>query len=457
GSPASAPAKNPSEGRGKRDMKFGIFDYIDARGETLQKTYEDRLALLQAAEAAGFYGYHLTEHHATPLSMTPSPSVFLAAAARETRRIRPGTLLYLLPLYHPLRLLEELCMLDHLSGGRLDIGVGRGISPMEFDAYRVDFQQAGADYEHVLNILYQGFTQERIDYRCDRFTFKDVPGRNPAAAAPASAVVVRAARRSWSGVCGTARHARGDARSGREGREHAGDLPRALADLCGRPHAPAIAGGDAPLRRDARDLRRRFRRRGRAPRAAGLQALVRQSRLAVGRARLVSADLDLGRLRPVEGRGHFGGRKPRHGRAHPHRAGRAHPAELSRADAGLRLAHARPGNALAGAIQKRDHAEARGDELRRGFACSSARNHITHDALAPRCIDLKKETAWPPDRSISRRCWHPPCRRRRPSGPGFPNTISPAATTMPTTFRSIVSLRPRPRCSRAKARRLRPT
>ena len=111
-------------------MKFGIFDYIDARGETLQQTYEDRLALLQAAEAAGFYGYHLTEHHATPLSMTPSPSVFLAAAARETRRIRLGTLLYLLPLYHPLRLLEELCMLDHLSGGRLDIGVGRGISPM---------------------------------------------------------------------------------------------------------------------------------------------------------------------------------------------------------------------------------------------------------------------------------------------------------------------------------------
>src|SRR5215510_1308487 len=98
-------------------MKFGIFDYIDARGETLHKTYEDRLALLQAAEAAGFHGYHLTEHHATPLSMTPSPSVFLAAAARETRRIRLGTLLYLLPLYHPLRLLEELCMLDHLSDG----------------------------------------------------------------------------------------------------------------------------------------------------------------------------------------------------------------------------------------------------------------------------------------------------------------------------------------------------
>src|SRR5258707_7508264 len=131
-------------------MKFGIFDYIDARGETLQKTYEDRLALLQAAEAAGFCGYHLTEHHATPLSMTPSPSVFLAAAARETRRIRLGTLLYLLPLYHPLRLLEELCMLDHLSGGRLDIGVVRRLSAMEFDGYGPDLGQAGPPYERRL-------------------------------------------------------------------------------------------------------------------------------------------------------------------------------------------------------------------------------------------------------------------------------------------------------------------
>jgi alkanesulfonate monooxygenase SsuD/methylene tetrahydromethanopterin reductase-like flavin-dependent oxidoreductase (luciferase family) len=156
-------------------MKFGIFDYIDDRGEPLHKTYDDRLALLQAAEAAGFYGYHLTEHHATPLSMTPSPGVFLAAAARETQRIRLGTLLYLLPLYHPLRLFEELCMLDHLSHGRLDIGLGRGISPMEFEAYGVDFGQSGRDFDHVFNILYQGFTRDRIEYQGDRFDFHDVP------------------------------------------------------------------------------------------------------------------------------------------------------------------------------------------------------------------------------------------------------------------------------------------
>src|SRR6201982_2749388 len=156
-------------------MKFGIFDYIDARGETLQKTYEDRLALLQAAEAAGFYGYHLPEHHATPLSMTPSPSVFLAAAARETRRIRLGTLLYLLPLYHPLRLLEEVCMLDHLSGGRLDIGVGRGISPFELGHYGVDAAAAPAQYFEALASVRRALPSQTLTFEGKFYHYRDVP------------------------------------------------------------------------------------------------------------------------------------------------------------------------------------------------------------------------------------------------------------------------------------------
>ncbi len=106
-----------SRGQTEDGMKFGIFDYIDRRDEPLARTFAERFELIQAAEAAGFYGYHITEHHATPLSGTPSPSVFLAAAAQHTRRIRLGALLFLLPLYHPLRLLEELCMVDHLEPG----------------------------------------------------------------------------------------------------------------------------------------------------------------------------------------------------------------------------------------------------------------------------------------------------------------------------------------------------
>ncbi len=156
-------------------MKFGIFDYLDQRGEPLSKLYQDRIELVQAAEDAGFYGYHLTEHHATPLSTTPSPAIFLAALAQHTKRIRLGALLFLLPLYHPLRLLEELCMVDHLSKGRLDIGVGRGVSPYEFASFGVDLKDSGDVFEEVLDILYKGFTQDRLTYEGKRYQLKDVP------------------------------------------------------------------------------------------------------------------------------------------------------------------------------------------------------------------------------------------------------------------------------------------
>src|SRR2546426_837115 len=113
------------------EVTFGLFDWIDRRPGPIGQLYEERLRLVEAADAAGFYCYHLAEHHATPLGMTPSPSVFLAAVAQRTRRIHLGPLVYLLPLYSPLRLIGEICMLDHLSGGRLELGVGRGVSPYE--------------------------------------------------------------------------------------------------------------------------------------------------------------------------------------------------------------------------------------------------------------------------------------------------------------------------------------
>jgi alkanesulfonate monooxygenase SsuD/methylene tetrahydromethanopterin reductase-like flavin-dependent oxidoreductase (luciferase family) len=158
-----------------RAMQFGIFDYIDRRDEPLSQTYEERMQLLQEADQGGFYGYHVTEHHATPLSGTPSPTVFLAAAAQRTRRIRLGALLFLLPLYQPLRLLEELCMVDHLSNGRLDIGVGRGVSPYEFASFGVELKDSGDAFDEVLEILYKGFTQERLTHHGKRFHLDDVP------------------------------------------------------------------------------------------------------------------------------------------------------------------------------------------------------------------------------------------------------------------------------------------
>jgi alkanesulfonate monooxygenase SsuD/methylene tetrahydromethanopterin reductase-like flavin-dependent oxidoreductase (luciferase family) len=150
-------------------MQFGIFDYIDVRDEAPARTFDERMALLRAAEDAGFLGYHLTEHHATPLSLAPSPNVFLAAAARETKRLRLGSLVHLLPLYNPVRLIEELAMLDHLSHGRLDIGCGTGASPWEFQAFGEDFDGARDGFEEMFEILHKGLTQDRLVHHGKRW------------------------------------------------------------------------------------------------------------------------------------------------------------------------------------------------------------------------------------------------------------------------------------------------
>src|SRR6266571_3333335 len=116
-------------------LQFGIFDWIEWDQAPASDIFEQRLQMLEYADQAGFYAYHLAEHHVTPLSLAPSPTVFLTAVAQRTRRLRLGPLVYLLPFYNPLRLLHEICMLDHLSHGRLELGVGRGIVPMEAEHF----------------------------------------------------------------------------------------------------------------------------------------------------------------------------------------------------------------------------------------------------------------------------------------------------------------------------------
>ena len=91
-------------------MQFGIFDQNDHGPYKLGEQYENRLQLIEFYDQAGFRTYHMSEHHATPLNMTPSPSVFLAAVAQRTKRLRFGALVYVLPAHHPLRLAEEICM-----------------------------------------------------------------------------------------------------------------------------------------------------------------------------------------------------------------------------------------------------------------------------------------------------------------------------------------------------------
>jgi alkanesulfonate monooxygenase SsuD/methylene tetrahydromethanopterin reductase-like flavin-dependent oxidoreductase (luciferase family) len=160
---------------GMTGMDFGVFDHLDRNDLALAAYYEDRLKLVEAYDQAGFYSYHLAEHHSTPLGMAPSPSVFLSALAQRTRKLRFGPLVFALPLHHPLRLIEEICMLDHLSGGRLDIGFGRGSSPIELAYYGEDPAAAQEVYAEALELVLQGLTRNTVNHQGKRFSFGDVP------------------------------------------------------------------------------------------------------------------------------------------------------------------------------------------------------------------------------------------------------------------------------------------
>src|SRR5215207_8747888 len=154
-------------------MRFGLFDHMDRSGENTSAQYETRLQILEACDRAGFYSYHLAEHHGTPLGLAPSPSVFLAAVAQRTTRLRLGPLVYTLALYNPVRLAEEVCMLDALSGGRLELGVGRGISPIELRMLGVDPDEAPSMYAERLEILLRALTSERLDFQGDFHVLTD--------------------------------------------------------------------------------------------------------------------------------------------------------------------------------------------------------------------------------------------------------------------------------------------
>ena len=113
----------------------------------------------------------MSEHHSTPLNLTPSPSVFLAAAAQRTSRLRLGALVYILPAHHPLRLAEEICMLDHLSNGRLEIGIGRGASPHEIEYYGIDPDHAPAMYVEAYTVIMQALTQRQVNFKGKHYRF----------------------------------------------------------------------------------------------------------------------------------------------------------------------------------------------------------------------------------------------------------------------------------------------
>jgi alkanesulfonate monooxygenase SsuD/methylene tetrahydromethanopterin reductase-like flavin-dependent oxidoreductase (luciferase family) len=156
-------------------IEFGAIDHIDRQDRPIAETYDSRLKLLQMYDKTGFTTFHLTEHHSTPLGLAPSPLIFYSAAARITERIRFAPLVLIATLYHPLRLASEICMIDHLTKGRFEIGTGRGVSGVELGFFGVREADAPAMYGEAMKVVMQALTQDVVDFHGQFFDFTNVP------------------------------------------------------------------------------------------------------------------------------------------------------------------------------------------------------------------------------------------------------------------------------------------
>ncbi len=161
-------------------LEFGVFDHIEHLPDVpLGKLYDDRLEQIERLDQSGFYSYHLAEHHTPAVhSMAPSQNVFLSSVAQRTTRLRFGPCVYVLPLHHPIRLIEEISMLDHLSNGRLELGVGRGgVLEAYFWCQDSDPETNEARYHETLEIVLEGLSHDELTYQGKFYEFNSVPMR----------------------------------------------------------------------------------------------------------------------------------------------------------------------------------------------------------------------------------------------------------------------------------------
>jgi alkanesulfonate monooxygenase SsuD/methylene tetrahydromethanopterin reductase-like flavin-dependent oxidoreductase (luciferase family) len=141
--------------------------------EVAVRTYAEHLAAWEEMDRLGYDGVGFNEHHCSPYGLMNSPNLIAAAAAQRTKTLK--LLIYgnLLPLHEPLRLAEELAMLDCLSNGRLISGFARGI-PREYQVHNVKLADSRARFEEAYEIVTRAWAEEVFSYEGKFWSYKDV-------------------------------------------------------------------------------------------------------------------------------------------------------------------------------------------------------------------------------------------------------------------------------------------
>ena len=157
-------------------MKVGILQFFGWRDRSvpLNSVYEAALERFAIMDQTGYDAVWLAEHHFSSFSVCPSVHMMGTMAAARTKRLRIGTAVSLAPFYNPLRLAEEVALLDVLSGGRVNWGAGRGFERSEFAAFGIPGEESAPRFQEAVKIVLQAWTNQRLTFEGRFHQYEDV-------------------------------------------------------------------------------------------------------------------------------------------------------------------------------------------------------------------------------------------------------------------------------------------
>jgi alkanesulfonate monooxygenase SsuD/methylene tetrahydromethanopterin reductase-like flavin-dependent oxidoreductase (luciferase family) len=152
-------------------IEFSLFNLMGfrARDAPPRDILADTVALVQHAEDRGFDAAWFAEHHFSNYCICPSPLLMVSYCAGITSRIQLGPAVIVVPLYQPVRLLEEIGMAAALCGERLQLGIGSGYQPFEFDRFGVDLDQSKNELDEFIQLMDEAYGSETFTFN-GRFT-----------------------------------------------------------------------------------------------------------------------------------------------------------------------------------------------------------------------------------------------------------------------------------------------
>ncbi len=163
------------EDAGLNQIEFGIMDGfgdVDSYPSAAD-AYEQHICDALRSEQLGYSYYFFIEHQNAPFAYVSAPSVYLAALAARSSSLHFGPMVYQLPMHHPIRLAQDAAMLDNLSRGRLEFGIGYGIHAHEFMRWEIPFAERRAMGEEIMDIVLKAWTEETVTYKGKYWSFDE--------------------------------------------------------------------------------------------------------------------------------------------------------------------------------------------------------------------------------------------------------------------------------------------